>query len=74
MIDLPDYSMYTDQGDVVADKIVALAQAAGLNWNQTYQVMQLIAEQKQEQYGELMDTAVREVIYDRCKFTTDFYV
>ncbi len=74
MIDLPDYDMYTDQGDVVADKIVALAQAAGLNWNQTYQVMQLIAEQKQEQYGELMDTAVREAIYDRCKFTTDFYV
>jgi len=74
MIDLPDYAMYSDQGDVVADKIVALAQAAGLNWNQTYQVMQLIAEQKQEQYGELMDTAVREVIYDRCKFTTDFYV
>ena len=36
--------------------------------------VELIAEQKQEQYGELMDTAVREVIYDRCKFTTDFYV
>ncbi len=69
-----DFAMYTDQGDRVAEKIVALAQAAGLNWNQTYQVMQLIAEQKQEQYGELMDTAVREVIYDRCKFTTNFYV
>ena len=73
MIDLPDYAMYTDQGDVVADMIVALCQAAGLNLNQTYQVMRLIADQKQEQYGELMDTAVREVIYDRCKFTTDFY-
>ncbi len=69
-----DFAMYTDQGDVVAEKIVALAQAAGLNWNQTYQVMQLIAEQKQDEYGELMDTAVREVIYDRCKFTTNFYV
>ena len=74
MIDLPEYAMYTDQGDVVADKIVALSQAAGLNWNQTYQVMQLIARIKQEEYGELMDTAVREVVYDRCKFTTDFYV
>lgn len=74
MIDLPDYSMYTDQGDVVADKIVALSKAAGLNWSQTYKVMALIAEMKSEEYGELMDTAVREVIYDRCKFTTDFYV
>ena len=74
MINLPDYSMYTDQGDVVADKIVALSQAAGLTWEQTYQVMRLIANMKSDEYGELMDTAVREVIYDRCKFTTDFYV
>jgi hypothetical protein len=69
-----DFAMYTDQGEVVAEKIVALSQAAGLNWEQTYAVMRLIADSKSEQYGELMDTAVREVIYDRCKFTTDFYV
>jgi hypothetical protein len=74
MIDLPDFAMYTDQGDVVAEKIVALSKAAGLNWEQTYKVMEVIARAKQDQYGELMDTAVREVIYDRCKFTTDFYV
>jgi len=74
MIDLPDFAMYTDQGDVVAEKIVALAQAAGLNWTQTLSIMRFIADQKQDQYGELMDTVVREVIYDRCEFTTDFYV
>ena len=71
---MKDYSMYTDQGDVVADKIVELSKAAGLNWAQTYELMRLIADQKSEEYGELMDTAVREVIYDRCKFATDFYV
>lgn len=71
---MSDYSMYTDQGDVVAGKIVELAQAAGLNWTQTLSVMRFVADQKQDEYGELMDTAVREVIYDRCKFTTDFYV
>lgn len=71
---MKDYSMFTDQGDVVADKIVELAQAAGLNWTQTLSVMRFVADQKQDEYGELMDTAVREVIYDRCKFTTDFYV
>ena len=69
-----DYAMYTDQGDVVAGKIVELAQAAGLNWTQTLSVMRFVADQKQDEYGELMDTAVREVIYDRCKFATDFYV
>ena len=71
---MKDYAMYTDQGDVVADRIVELAKAAGLNWSQTYMIMLLIADQKPDQYGELMDTAVREVIYDRCKFTTDFYI
>ena len=69
-----DFAMFTDQGDVVAGKIVELAQAAGLDWTQTLSIMRFVADQKQEQYGELMDTAVREVLYDRCKFTTDFYV
>ncbi len=68
------FAMYTKQGDEVAGKIVALAQAAGLDWTQTLSIMRFVANQKQDQYGELMDTAVREVIYDRCKFTTDFYV
>ena len=73
MNDVNDFAMFTDQGEVVAEKIVALAQAAGLNWPQTYKLMEVIARAKQDQYGELMDTAVRDVIYSRCGFTTDFY-
>jgi hypothetical protein len=73
MIDIPDFAMFTDQGDIVAGKIVDLSKAAGLNWEQTYKLMEVIARAKSDQYGELMDTAVREEIYDRCKFTTDFY-
>lgn len=72
--DMNDYAMFTDQGDVVAAKIVELSQAAGLNWAQTYKLMEVVAQAKYDQYGELMDTAVREVVYDRCKFTTDFYI
>lgn len=74
MIDIPDFAMYTDQGNIVAGKIVELSQAAGLNWAQTYKLMEVVAQAKYDQYGELMDTAVREVVYDRCKFTTDFYI
>jgi hypothetical protein len=73
MNDINDFAMFTDQGEVVAQKIVELAQAAGLNWPQTYKLMEVIARTKQDQYGELMDTAVREMIYSRCGFTTDFY-
>jgi len=69
-----DYDMFTDQGNLVADKVVELAKAAGLNWRQTMMIMRVIGDQKSEQYGEINDTAVREMIYSRCEFTTEFYV
>jgi hypothetical protein len=65
--------MYTKEGDQVAEKIVDLAKAAGLDWTQTLSIMRFVADQKSDLCGELMDTAVREVIYDRCNFTSDFY-
>ena len=73
MNDVNDFGMFTDQGEVVAEKVVELAQAAGLDWTQTMSIMRFIGDQKREQYGEINDTAVREVIYDRCEFTTSFY-
>jgi hypothetical protein len=69
-----DYDMFTDQGNLVADKVVELAKAAGLNWRQTMMIMRVIGDQKSEQFGEINDTAVREMIYSRCNFTTEFYV
>jgi hypothetical protein len=71
---MKDYDMFTDQGNLVADKVVELAKAAGLNWRQTMMIMRVIGDQKSEQYGEINDTAVREMIYSRCEFTTEFYV
>jgi hypothetical protein len=68
-----DFGMYTQPGDQVAQQIVALAQAAKLDWPQTLGVMQFVANQNPDLCGELMDTAVREVIYSRCRFTTTFY-
>jgi hypothetical protein len=73
MNDINDFGMFTDQGEVVAEKVVDLAQAAGLNWKQTMSIMRFIGDQKRDQYGEINDTAVREMIYSRCGFTTDFY-
>jgi enamine deaminase RidA (YjgF/YER057c/UK114 family) len=70
---MKEYSMFTDQGDVVAGKIVELVEAAGLNWRECLSIMRFVASQRPDQYGELMDTAVREVVYDACKFDTDFY-
>ncbi len=73
MNDVNDFAMFTDQGEVIAQKVVELAQAAGLDWKQTMSIMRFIGDQKRDQYGEINDTAVREMIYSRCGFTTDFY-
>lgn len=73
MLQTNDYDMFTDQGNVVADKVVELAKAAGLDWKQTMSIMRFIGDQKRDQFGEINDTAVRELIYSRCEFTTDFY-
>ena len=73
MLQTNDYDMFTDQGNLVADKVVELARAAGLDWKQTMSIMRFIGDQKREQYGEINDTAVRELIYSRCEFTTPFY-
>jgi len=70
---MTEYDMFTDQGNVVAGKVVELAKAAGLNWPQTMMIMRVIGEQKRDEYGEINDTAVRELIYSRCEFTTNFY-
>jgi hypothetical protein len=59
---------------LVADRVVELAKAAGLDWRQTMSIMRFIGDQKSEQFGEINDTAVREMIYSRCNFTTEFYV
>ena len=72
MNDVNDFAMFTDQGEVVAQKVVELAQAAGLDWKQTMSIMRFIGDQKRDQYGEINDTAVREMIYIRCGFTTSF--
>ena len=73
MLQTNDDDMFTDQGNLVADKVVELAKAAGLDWKQTMSIMRFIGDQKRDQFGEINDTAVREMIYSRCEFTTPFY-
>lgn len=71
---MSNFAMYTEEGDLVAQNIANLSKSAGLDWTQTLSVMRFVATQNPDLFGELMDTAVREVFYDRYEFTTDFYV
>jgi len=69
-----DLGMYTEAGNLMAEMLCDSAVEFGWSWPVLYANMQKVANAYPEQYGELMDTVVREMMYDRCKFTTDFYI
>ena len=69
-----DLGMYTEAGNLMAEMLADSAVEFGWSWPVLYANMQKVAKAYPEQYGELMDTVVREMMYDRCKFTTDFYI
>jgi hypothetical protein len=59
---VPDYSMYSEIGNVAVHAIVVAARANQLTWPQIVQTLRELA--KQDDFGEAMDTAVRECVYD----------
>jgi hypothetical protein len=71
--DVLDLGMYTDAGNRMAEMLCDSAIEFGWSWPVLYANMRKVAEAYPEVCGELMDTVVREMMYDRCKFTTDFY-
>jgi hypothetical protein len=71
----PDYSMYSEIGNVAVHAIVAASRANQLTWAQTVRALRQLAEQ--DDFGEAMDTAVREMVYSTLGFDNSeqpFYV
>jgi 2-methylisocitrate lyase-like PEP mutase family enzyme len=68
---VPEYGMFSELGNAGVHAVVLAARANKMNWAQTVRALQALAEQ--EQFGEAMDTAVREVVYDALNFDTPFY-
>jgi hypothetical protein len=66
--------MYTDFGNDAVEAIVRTAKALKLNWPQVYAELQDLAKRFPEDFGEATDTMVREMVYDKLGFDTDFYV
>ena len=69
-----DFGMFTDRGNEAVGALVNFARAAGLNWAQTYKMMTVLSESKYEEFGEVLDTEVRECVYSALGFDTDFYI
>jgi hypothetical protein len=66
-----DYGMFSELGNAAVHAIVVAARANNLTWPQTYRALHQLSEQKE--FGEAMDTEVRECVYSALNFDTTFY-
>lgn len=70
----PYYGMYTDFGNDAVDAIVRTAKVLKLSWPQVYAELVSLTERFPNDFAEATDTMVREMVYDKLGFTSDFYV
>ena len=68
------FGMFTDEGNNAVAFIVDYHRANNNPWTVVYQSLKDLAKSEPERYGEAMDTAVREMVYDACQFNEDFYL
>jgi hypothetical protein len=70
---VPDYSMYSEIGNVAVHAVVVAARANKMSWAQTYRALCALSDQ--EGFGEATDTAVREVVYSAMGYRDEpFYL
>ncbi len=67
------YGMFSEVGNLAVHGIVVAAITMNLTWPETYKCLNVLARNDYDKFGEAMDTAVRECVYDACGFTSDFY-
>jgi hypothetical protein len=66
-----DYGMFTELGNAAVHAVVVTARENRLTWPQTYRALSQLSEYKE--FGEAMDTDVREYVYSALNFDTPFY-
>ena len=63
---VPEYGMFTEEGDYEIFRIVDLAKRARLTWNQVTGLLQQLSNT--EGFEEAMDTVVRERVWEELKY------
>ena len=71
---MSNYAMYTQFGNDAVEAIVRSARVLQMDWPQVLAELRSLADRFPEDFGEATDTAVREAVYIKLGFTTDFYV
>jgi hypothetical protein len=72
-MNIPEYSMFSDKGNLAIHGIVLQARKDRLTWTEVRAALDRLARQLPDVYGEATDTAVRECVYDALKFNDSFY-
>ena len=67
------FGMFTTEGNHAVSLIVEFAKANGAEWENVLPMLNNLALSN-PMYREANDTVVREMVYDACSFTSDFYV
>ena len=70
----PYYGMFTDFGNDAVEAIVRQARILEMDWPMVCAELRNLAFRFPEDFGEATDTMVREMVYDKLGFTSDFYV
>ncbi len=68
------FGMFTDEGNHAVAFIVDYAKANGAQWENVLPMLGNLAASDRTKFGEATDTMVREMVYDACNFTSDFYI
>ena len=68
------FGMFTDEGNAKVAEIVLFAKANGASWEDVLPMLSNLAASNRAKFGEALDTVVREMVYDACNFTEDFYI
>jgi hypothetical protein len=63
---VPEYGMFTEEGDYEVFRIVDLAKRARLTWHQVNGLLQQLSNELG--YEEAMDTVVRERVWEELKY------
>jgi hypothetical protein len=62
--EMKDFGMFTPEGNAEVGKIIEKAKKKGWDWSRTYAELCFLAHSDAQLYGEVMDTAVRETVYE----------
>lgn len=68
-----DYGMFTEFGNDAIDAIVTRARVLKFDWPTTLNELVELKQKFPKDFGECMDTVVRESVYDELGFKTPFY-